>query len=328
MNFFKKILYYPFYLNCPRAFQCVPNVAIEISGACNYECVFCGYSGKREKGFMSYELFRDTIDNLKPFKIDNLALAVYGEPLLHPRFTDIIEYALNNGHAINLYTNGSLLNSSLAENIINLGVRNFHITFIPHKEIYEKIFKGGHYDIVVGNILSLLKIINKNKGNFYLEIMLITDEEDTFIAYKNACEGIFGKNRLISYARSFFLPVYGQSAKCKFPHDYKYIHPCESVYRSINILWNQDVVPCCFDLNGLLIMGNIKEDNLANIWNNAKFVELRRRLAKNEQLTEPCLNCFARYYKEHPLVSLLRRKARLISLRLFNIAQPNSRVLY
>lgn len=319
MNSFKKILYYPFYIKSLKVFKYVPNVAIEISGVCNYQCIFCGFSGKREIGFMSYKLFCDAIDELKRFKIDSLSLHIYGEPLLHLRLTDIVKYAVKNGHTVSLYTNGSLLNSLLAENLINLGVKMFHITFIPNKEIYEQIFKDGHYDIVVGNILSLLKIMNKSKCNFYLQIRLITDKEDEYIVYKNACEEILGKSSFISYDRSPFLPIYGQSMKCKFPHNYKYIYPCEAVYRTINILWNGDVVPCCFDLNGLLIMGNIKEDHLANIWNNAKFVELRRRLAKNEKLTEPCLNCFARYYKEHPLTSLLRRKVRLIYSRPFMI---------
>ena len=309
MSIFKKILkilYYPYYIKSLKAFRYLSTAAIEIVGICNYQCAMCGFSGERKKGFMSYNLFYNAINQLKKFKVESLALHLYGEPLLHPRLTDVVKHAIRNGHKIDLYTNGSLLNVSLAEHLIHLGVNQFHISFIPNKKEYEEIFKGSHYETVMDNMSNLIKIINKNK--LYLQIRLMTDDEEEYIVYKNMCLEMFGKSISVFYDRSPFLPVYGQKMDCRYSNNYKYIYPCELVYRSINILWNGDVVPCCFDVNGLLVMGNIKENCLSDIWNNERYVELRRRLAKNERLTEPCLNCFARYYKEYPLISFLKRK--------------------
>ncbi len=234
ISIFKKILYYPYYIKSPKAFRYLSTATIEIAGVCNYQCAMCGFSGERKEGFMSYDLFCDAINQLKRFKVEFLALHVYGEPLLHPRLIDVVSHAIRSGYKIDLYTNGSLLNVSLAEHLIHLGVNQFHISFIPDKKKYEEILKGSHYETVVDNMSNLIKIINKNK--LYLQIRLMTEDEEEYVVYKNICLDMFGKGASVFYCRSPFLPVYGQMMDCRYPNNYSYIYPCELVYRSINIL--------------------------------------------------------------------------------------------
>jgi radical SAM protein with 4Fe4S-binding SPASM domain len=57
---------------------------------------------------------------------------------------------------------------------------------------------------------------------------------------------------------------------------YKRINICYFPFTVIEVLWNGDVVPCCYDFNGCLNMGNIYEDSLNNIWNGKRYKELRR----------------------------------------------------
>jgi len=305
---FKKLFFYPYYLKSKKAFRVLDSAGIEIVGVCNLKCTMCGYNGERKTGLMSYELFSEAIAQLKEFEVKNVALHVFGEPLLHPRIVDFVDHAGRNGFQIDLYTNSSKLDASLAERLIQSGLRQSHTSFIPNKKKYEEIFEGSDYDEVVKNMASLVKIIERNRLDYYFQIRLMTNSEDEFITYKNICSELFDGSTSVSYARSPFYPVYGQKMKCESPNGNNLAHPCVHIYRSINVLWNGDVVPCCFDLNGLLVMGNIKEKSLAKIWNNEKYVGLRSRLAKNKDLPEPCLSCFARYYKEHPLKSLLKRK--------------------
>lgn len=63
-------------------------------------------------------------------------------------------------------------------------------------------------------------------------------------------------------------------------------HPVETA----TIRWNGDVVACCYDLTNKYIMGNIKESNLANIWNNEKYKKLRRSIHDRKYLPL-CYNC-------------------------------------
>lgn len=65
---------------------------------------------------------------------------------------------------------------------------------------------------------------------------------------------------------------------------------CDYPWRSLIVLWNGDVVVCCFDVNGTQNVGNAFENNLSEIWNGAKIQQLRRDFIdfKNEGLCEYC----------------------------------------
>ncbi len=41
------------------------------------------------------------------------------------------------------------------------------------------------------------------------------------------------------------------------------------------ILVNGDVVPCCYDFDGALVMGNALKEGIADIWDGEKFRKFR-----------------------------------------------------
>ena len=57
---------------------------------------------------------------------------------------------------------------------------------------------------------------------------------------------------------------------------------CDHIVNTFTIRWNGDVVPCCFDLINMMVMGNVVTEEIENIWNNEKYqkqVEHNRRVA-------------------------------------------------
>jgi radical SAM protein with 4Fe4S-binding SPASM domain len=44
----------------------------------------------------------------------------------------------------------------------------------------------------------------------------------------------------------------------------------------LQILWNGDVVPCCYDFDGRMVLGNLRQQSIAEIWNGAAYGKLRR----------------------------------------------------
>jgi radical SAM protein with 4Fe4S-binding SPASM domain len=71
--------------------------------------------------------------------------------------------------------------------------------------------------------------------------------------------------------------------------------PCTDIYLQLGIYWNGDVVPCCYDTDDFEVMGNVKEDGLADIWNSAKYRDFRARvgnaLIKPEEEPSLCKSC-------------------------------------
>ena len=57
---------------------------------------------------------------------------------------------------------------------------------------------------------------------------------------------------------------------------------------------NGDVSLCCHDLLGKVVMGNIHEGDLADIWNGHMYRELRGHMLNRdaERVHEVCKNCF------------------------------------
>ena len=71
--------------------------------------------------------------------------------------------------------------------------------------------------------------------------------------------------------------------------------PCKDLYRSMWVYWNGDVVPCCYDLTGKEILGNVNQNTLEEIWNGECYASFRKRIAEAvvQPISEPelCKHC-------------------------------------
>jgi len=69
-------------------------VQIEITNCCNYKCANCPRSAElmtRPQGYMGMDLLKKIID--ESFKVANfINFSFFGEPLLHPKFSEIMDY--------------------------------------------------------------------------------------------------------------------------------------------------------------------------------------------------------------------------------------------
>ena len=63
----------------------------------------------------------------------------------------------------------------------------------------------------------------------------------------------------------------------------------------MSIAWDGDVVPCCFDYDKKIVLGNIENETLSEIWNGTKMHDLRREFITNHVCNSLCRNCEALY---------------------------------
>ena len=82
-------------------------VYVEITNICNLRCTFCPGT-RREKRYMSPDTFRLLAEKLRPY-VSYLYLHVMGEPLLHPRRSELLDIANALDFKVCLTTNGTLL---------------------------------------------------------------------------------------------------------------------------------------------------------------------------------------------------------------------------
>jgi Fe-coproporphyrin III synthase len=87
-----------------------PITVWNITRTCNLRCVHC-YSDSQAMqypGELTWQQMEDVIDDLSAYQIPSLLLSG-GEPLIHPRFFDLVEKASANGLKLTISTNGTLI---------------------------------------------------------------------------------------------------------------------------------------------------------------------------------------------------------------------------
>lgn len=137
-------------------------VQIEPVGQCNLKCQMCPIQFRRDGppygpvAFMKFETFTKILDDFPGLK--ELHLQGLGEPLMHPRFFEMAEYAAAKGIKVSTNTNLTLINRRRAESFVTSGIDCIHISIDgATKETYERIRAGSHFERVLNNIELILE---------------------------------------------------------------------------------------------------------------------------------------------------------------------------
>jgi radical SAM protein with 4Fe4S-binding SPASM domain len=67
-------------------------------------------------------------------------------------------------------------------------------------------------------------------------------------------------------------------------------------YPAIN--WDGSLSPCCFDNENLFDLGNVFESSFKKVWNNEKFISLRKKLLRDKSLIPMCAKCSVNFYED------------------------------
>lgn len=81
---------------------------LEVTNFCNLNCPMCVAKNTREQGFLQLDLLRKIIkENQETFKNQFIWLHFNGEPLLHPKISEIIKLLKQNKIRTRLSTNAT-----------------------------------------------------------------------------------------------------------------------------------------------------------------------------------------------------------------------------
>jgi MoaA/NifB/PqqE/SkfB family radical SAM enzyme len=104
---------------------------------------------------MRFELFTRMVDELAG--VPELHLQGLGEPMLHPRFFDMVRYAAGRGFRVSTNSNLTLLHPRRAERCVRSGLDRLHVSIDgATPETYEAIRHRSRFARVVRNLEGLL----------------------------------------------------------------------------------------------------------------------------------------------------------------------------
>lgn len=264
---------------------------LEPTNYCNLACPMCANQliPPETKGYMKIELYRKVIDEARDFVYD-INLFLGGEALLHKDLVTMIEYARANSIKVRLNTNATLLTSEKPEALIKAGLDHITFSFDGYeKETYEKIRVNAKFDKTLANILNFLekkRMLGLKKPYTVLQVIefpsLSKDSMD--VQRKKFLKQFEGLpvNRFVRIQPHNWGGKYQDGCAEDYrPRGSKYVF-CTFPWYSMNILWDGRVVPCCVDMKGEHVLGNVSTESLLDIWNGTKMVELRRKIVTKE----------------------------------------------
>jgi radical SAM protein with 4Fe4S-binding SPASM domain len=269
-------------------------VRIENTNNCNAHCVMCPREKMcREKGFMSFELFKKIVDQCAELDVKMIHVHGYGEPLLDPLIFKKIKYIKEKGiPETYMVTNGSLLNEEKARKLIESGLDAMNISFYGFtKETYEKIHRHLTFETTKENVKNFFRIrkeMGKQTPKTHLTFLACEDNENEKQSFLDFWKDIADDLR-VSHLHNFgdgreYRPV---------EKDIKRISCGPILFlHAMQILWDGTIAPCCFDTDGKIQLGNADKQTLMEIWDGKAFTEFRKNMKEGKFEKYPlCDNC-------------------------------------
>ena len=147
---------------------------VDITEVCNLECIHCPhtefkkseyYSGR----FLEPELNAKLVDEVCQHGRGQTMYIRYcseGEPLLHPKGYEMIEYAAKASEVYTtLTTNGTIMNEKRIQKLLDAGVHMIDISIDAFtNETYAKIRRKGDLNVTRANVLRLIKQVEKARS--------------------------------------------------------------------------------------------------------------------------------------------------------------------
>jgi len=130
-------------------------VFLEVTGRCNLACVHCSRDYGRPEAALEQDLPLETIESLRPWleSARFVTLSVVGEPLLAPRFDEIVRRACAGTAEVSFNTNGLLLTDRRCDFLVAQGVHSIAVSFDGMESNWR--VRGVRYEVLRDRFLAL-----------------------------------------------------------------------------------------------------------------------------------------------------------------------------
>lgn len=278
------------------------SLRIENTNACNARCFMCPHPiMKRKQGIMSRSLYQRIVDEAVNLGVDYINLHNFGEPLLDRDFVWRVGYAKNKGiRKITTNSNGQMLSPEVSRGLIESGLDELFVSIDAARlATYEKIRIGLDYQKVVDNVRRFVKLKKKLGVSRplitvdFLETSLNKDEVDDFIQQWRGTVDHVCVSKIHDWSskkKGLVLTNYNNFVSFSRT-------PCRLPFTELLVNWDGTVSLCCQDIEGEVIVGDVRKESLLAIWRGKKLEAIREkhRLQKTDDL-ELCKDCKLRTF--------------------------------
>jgi len=268
---------------------------IQTISYCNAHCLFCAYpevAGRVSHGIMEDAVYTKIIDEAAQYHPKRISLLLMNEPLLDRKLPERIRYAkqrLGGETEVTITSNGSLLTPKIIDRLIDSGLDRIKISIQGlTKDTYEQIM-GLNYERTFQGINRLVDTLKQRKASqpkVVLSMVNVGHNEDEIRKYKRHWRRKGIKATTVAFENK------GGNIKediSLHPFGLQTMERCYRFNRCAYILYNGDVIPCCADWARTVVLGNVKEKSLREIWHGDRYQEFRAKYVTAE--IPECRDC-------------------------------------
>ncbi|MCL5973724.1 MAG: mycofactocin radical SAM maturase [Ferrimicrobium sp.] len=287
----------------------------ELTWACNLSCRHClSASGIRDEHELNLAQCRRLLDDLRRMQVFYLNIGG-GEPMMHPSFFEIVEYADSLGIGVKFSTNGTRLNRAAARRIAALSYCNVQVSLDGSDPAANDAIRGaGSFRRA---IIALENLADAHVRGTKVSVV-VTNRSIDHLDELRALAGRYGARLRLTRLRPS-----GRAQECyeelalddeqqRYLYDYLRAHPeiqtADSFFH-LNGLGEPlpglnfcgagrvvclidpvgDVYACPFTIHPDFLAGSVKSDSFMTIWRESKlFMDLRAEAPANG-----CQSCSA-----------------------------------
>jgi MoaA/NifB/PqqE/SkfB family radical SAM enzyme len=164
-------------------------IIVDVTEVCNLACVHCPHPQFKQSEhysarYLDPELNAKLVDEVKAYGqglTQYIRYSSEGEPLVHPKGYDMIEYAARtSGVFVTLTTNGTIMNEKRTRRLLESGVHMVDISidaFTP--ETYAKVRVNGDLHVTRANVINLITWIRQSKSPTKVVVSFIEQPQNT-----------------------------------------------------------------------------------------------------------------------------------------------------
>lgn len=269
-------------------------IEIQFHNKCNSNCLICPYKDMNYNyDNMSNELFLKFLNEIDEKRLVRLIPYLNNEPFLDANFLDKLEIIRERFKKIEIEisSNVSVIKEVDLKRLVKLDITELRLSVFGYTEnTYRKMMPGLNHDITFEKLKIISKYM-KNTKTIVSVVMIDNDEipEIEFKQMKDLCKKLH-----FNFERWGFLDR-SNNVKYKSNNVFnKNVCTCEQnrPIERMHILSDGRVIFCCQDWSHSLVVGNIKNNTIDEIWNSDIYNDVREALYDKSK-TSPmiCQKC-------------------------------------
>ena len=244
---------------------------------------------------MPEDIFKKIADESGPYNA-YLRISGGGEPMLHPKATELLSYAKAKGCRVGLITNGSAFTENSSRILLEAGIDMIEFSVDARDaETYSIVRKGLKWDRLVRNVTRMIEMRNRLGSSSKIIASGVNqqdvnlDEVERYWRDENGVDNFikrkfltWGTNTSLDDSRSADPAPYIEAGEV----------PCPFIFERLNIDSRGNVMVCGYDIAANTSMGMVGEQSIKDIWHGAGFGRYREKhLSRKGHEIVMCASC-------------------------------------